>query len=116
MVWLLLSNIHRRMFHSKIAINIAIASEVGDPNDPEVRRLSNNTILPTAVVFWTAVPSLTITEFLSELTRSGSLSGEAVVAIAWGISLTIGLLAYNFLPAQNEIRDFITESQLARSR
>lgn len=111
LIWLLLTNIHRRMFHSKIAKNIAIASEIGDPNDPEVRRLSKNAILPNAVVFWTGIPSMTITQVLSEWNIASFLSDEAIMATAWGISLTMGLLAYNFLPAQNEIRDFIRESQ-----
>ena len=111
LLWLLLANIHGRMFHSGIAQNIAIAANIGDPNDPEVKRLSKNSILPNAVVFWTGLPSLIITEALYTSNIASSLSDEGIMAIAWGISLTMGLLAYNFLPAQNEIRAFIRESQ-----
>ena len=116
LVYLLLANMHRRLFHAKLARNIAITAGIDDPDDPEVKRLAKNDTLPHAAVFCTGGPSLALTTILFELTLTSSLSDVAIVSIAWGISLTIGLIAYNFLPAQRDIYEFITESQIARRR
>lgn len=116
LVYLLLANIHRRLFHAKLARNIAIAAGTNDADDPEVKRLAKNDTLPHAAVFCTGGPSLALTTILFETTLTSSLSDVAIVSIAWGVSLTIGLIAYNFLPAQRDIYEFITESQIARER
>ena len=116
LVYLLLANIHRRLFHAKLARNIAIAAGIDDVDDPEVKRLAKNDTLPHAAVFCTGGPSLALTTILFETTLTSSLSDVAIVSIAWGVSLTIGLIAYNFLPAQRGIYEFITESQIARKR
>ncbi len=116
LVYLLLANMHRRLFHAKLARNIALSAGIDDLDDPEVQRLAKNDTLPHAAVFCTGGPSLALTTVLFEWTSTSSLSDVALVSIAWGISLTIGLIAYNFLPAQRDIYDFITESQIARKR
>ena len=116
LVYLLLANMHRRLFHARLARNIALSAGIDDLDDPEVQRLAKNDTLPHAAVFCTGGPSLALTTVLFEWTLASSLSDVALVSIAWGISLTIGLIAYNFLPAQRDIYDFITESQIARKR
>lgn len=116
LVYLLLANIHRRLFHARLARNIALSAGIDDVDDPEVQGLAKNDTLPHAAVFCTGGPSLALTTVLFEWTLASSLSDVALISIAWGISLTIGLVAYNFLPAQRDIYEFITESQITRKR
>lgn len=112
--WLILANIHRRIFHDRIALNIAIAAEIDNPDDTEVRRLSNNSVLPNAVIFWAAYPSIVITDALSNWSFTSFFQAHTAIAVAGGTSTMLGLLAYNFLPGQSDIRGFIGRSRTDR--
>ena len=111
LVWLAFTYIHRRIFHSRIAGNIAISAGIEDINHPEIRRLSNNSILPNAVIYGAAVPSISIAAALSVWPLTEFLGDHTIVAMAGGISLMVGLLFYNFSPRQIDIYDFIKDSQ-----
>ena len=111
LMWLLGTVVHRRFFRRKIAHNIAIASELNDPDHPDIRRLSNNTALPSAIFLWGAGSSTIFSTVLVNWQVTNILANQTLVAMAWGMSVTVGLLFYNLLPRQFEIREFIKESR-----
>ena len=114
LMWLVLTNIHRRIFHDRIALNITRAAEIDDPDNAEVKRLSTNSVLPNAVIFWAVCPSIAITDALSNWAVTSFFPAHTIIVVAGGSSSMLGLLAYNFLPGQADIRDFISRSRSDR--
>ena len=96
----------RRAYRVGRQSNIATASRRA-VDDLDVKRLSNNTDLATAVVLATfTTAKCTI---LIENQATPPIFQEAVVVIAMNVGAIAGFLWFNFCPNQSDIRELISE-------
>lgn len=107
-VWLVLALITRKLYREKRQANIARASN-RPPDDPEVQRLANNTLLATAVtcaMICTAQSIVVMEKYIADYFSTGAIRGIATVT-----SCTIGLALFNLHPTQFNIREFTSQSR-----
>ena len=104
LLWLLVVQLTRKLYQSNRQANIAQASQ-SPIDDPDVKRLANNTDLATATVLATFITAKCTILIDNEVTPF--IFKEAVAVIAMNIGAIVGFLWFNFCPNQSEIREFI---------
>ena len=101
-LWLILFQITRKLYRAKRQRNYAIAS--GRPfDDPEIRQLSDNSDLSTAVVLATFAAANCV--IIMDKVIGGHFYESAIVVTSMNIGCTLGFMWFNFCPNQTRIRE-----------
>ena len=111
LLWLLLVQLTRKIYRAGRAKNIASASGRSE-EDPDVKRLSNNSDLAQAIVI--SIFTTVQCTILIENQVTPPIFKEAIVVIAMNLGAMTGFLWFNFCPNQSDIRDLIKENEQGR--